>query len=113
MISLFLPFPPKELSPNARLHWAKVAKEKKAYRYECFVYAKQQSVPWINARKPLSVSLIFYPPDRRNRDWDNMLASIKSGLDGLSDAIGVDDKNWKISFSVSDEMLNKVGVSIE
>ena len=30
MITLTLPWPPKELSPNARLHWRVVAKAKKA-----------------------------------------------------------------------------------
>ena len=29
------PFPPKELSPNSRLHWAKRAKAVKSYRQEC------------------------------------------------------------------------------
>jgi crossover junction endodeoxyribonuclease RusA len=33
---------------------------------------------------------------------DNMLASMKSGLDGLADAMGVDDSRWKISMEVSD-----------
>ena len=32
MLTLTLPWPPKELSPNARQHWTKLAKAKKAYR---------------------------------------------------------------------------------
>lgn len=36
----------------------------------------------------------FYPPDNRRRDTDNMLASIKVGLDGIAAASGVDDRGW-------------------
>jgi crossover junction endodeoxyribonuclease RusA len=48
----------------------------------------------------LWVNLTFVPPDKRRRDADNMLAAMKSGLDGLADALGVDDSQWKISFEV-------------
>ncbi|RIQ78227.1 endonuclease, partial [Bordetella avium] len=32
MISLRLPWPPKELSPNFRGHWAPISRAKKSYR---------------------------------------------------------------------------------
>lgn len=31
------------------------------------------------------------PPDKRRRDDDNIIASFKSGRDGIADAIGIDD----------------------
>lgn len=109
---ILLPFPPKELSPNARLHWAKTAKAKKSYRMECFIEAKRQGIIKQSTNKPIKVSLVFYPPDQRKRDWDNMLAAAKSGLDGLADALGVDDRHWWLSFSVSKEPKNQVSVEI-
>ena len=106
-----LPFPPKELSPNACLHWAAKAKVKKAYREECFYEAKLQKVkPMRN--ELLKVHIVFFPPDKRKRDWDNMLAAAKSGLDGLADAIKVDDSQWQISFLVSQWTDNKMVVSV-
>jgi crossover junction endodeoxyribonuclease RusA len=45
----------------------------------------------------LAVHLHFVPPDRRRRDLDNLIASMKAGLDGLADALGVDDSRWKLS----------------
>lgn len=36
----------------------------------------------------------FHPPDKRRRDLDNMLASIKAGVDGIADALGVDDQRF-------------------
>ena len=34
--TVILPWPPKELSPNAALHWAKKSKVKKVYRQTCW-----------------------------------------------------------------------------
>lgn len=110
---IYLRFPPEALSPNARLHWRDVAKAKKYYRYECFIEAKRQGVLKLSPSEKIRVSLVFYPPDKRKRDWDNMLAAAKSGLDGLSDALGVDDRNWELSFSVASEARNMVSVEIE
>lgn len=109
---IILPFPPKILSPNARPHWAALAKAKKLYRRDCFLDARIQGVKTLKDVQTLNVHLVFFPPDRRPRDADNMLAAMKSGNDGLADALGVDDSKWKLSFSVSSEIGNKVSVSI-
>ena len=37
------------------------------------------------------LQLMFFPPDKRKRDLDNMLARMKSGLDGFFDALEIDD----------------------
>jgi crossover junction endodeoxyribonuclease RusA len=58
--------------------------------------------------KKTDLNIIFHPPDRRHRDLDNMLASIKSGLDGVADAWGVNDREFKISLSVGNVI--KLGV---
>lgn len=111
-ISVMLPWPPRELSPNYRAsHWSAAAKAKKRYRAACFIQAKQQGATAMRT-EPLNVSLIFHPPDKRHRDWDNMLASIKAGLDGLADAIKVDDKHWRLSFQVSEQIGGFVRVSV-
>lgn len=109
---IYLPFPPKSLSPNARLHWSAIAREKKAFRLECFFEARRQGITKLKEAKALTVALEFFPPDRRARDWDNMLAAMKSGLDGLADALGVDDRNWRLTFTVSEKPDNRVAVEI-
>lgn len=88
MIEISLPWPNKGLSPNARLHHMALAKLKAAYRKQCGLLASQhkQTIPG----RPALV-LEFSPPDRRKRDRDNLLASMKSGIDGVCDALGVDD----------------------
>ena len=90
MMSYTLPWPPKMLSPNVRKHWRAHAAAKKAYRTACGWRAAQQGAKPMPPGK-IAVSLRFVPPDRRRRDLDNLIAAMKSGLDGLADALGVDD----------------------
>lgn len=112
MTKILLPWPDKKLSPNARLHWATVAKAKKIYRELCFWQARAQGVTETYLETPIAVHLTFYPPDKRGRDWDNMLASVKSGLDGVADALGVDDKHWRLSFEVAPTVGGMIRVAI-
>lgn len=112
MTEVVFPWPPKELSPNARLHFMKVARVKKQYRAACRVLALAAGVNAMAGTDRLHVELTFYPPDRRPRDQDNMLAAMKSGLDGLADAIGLDDRKFKTTFQVADQIGGMVKVQI-
>jgi crossover junction endodeoxyribonuclease RusA len=102
-LTLELPWPPRQLSPNARNHWATTAKAKKAYRTRCRALATAAGVRAVLTEKnALELHLTFFPPDRRPRDWDNLLASMKAGLDGLADAAGLDDRHWRLAMDVSE-----------
>ena len=90
-----LPWPPSSLNPNTRKHWASHAAAKKGYRTSCAWHAVSQGAKKLPPGR-ITVSLRFVPPDRRRRDLDNLIASMKSGLDGLADALGVDDNNFRL-----------------
>jgi Holliday junction resolvase RusA-like endonuclease len=64
---------------------------------------------------PLSVMLRVYPPDKRRRDWDNIVASLKSGLDGIADALGIDDAHFRLSIDMLPEVVTggRVDVVVE
>ena len=102
VLQLTLPWPPRELSPNARLHWRRLAAAKKSYRQACAMVVRQQGAGKIDA-PALAVSLTFVPPDRRLRDLDNLIASMKSGMDGLADVFGVDDRAWTLTAAMDRE----------
>lgn len=106
-----LPWPPTGLSPNARNHWAKLAKLKKAYREACFWQAMEQGARPMQASK-LHLTLTFYPPTRRAYDLDNALARIKAGLDGLADVLKVDDKHWTLTIKKGEGVGGFVSVEI-
>jgi len=44
-------------------------------------------------RYPLSIT--FVAPDGRHRDLDNMLAACKAALDGVAEALGIDDRCFR------------------
>jgi crossover junction endodeoxyribonuclease RusA len=114
--TLELPWPSKDLSPNARHHWSTAAKAKKAYRTRCRQVGEASGLGLVpKASGSVLVHLEFFPPDKRRRDWDNLVASMKSGLDGLADAMGVDDSKWRLSFDVSDDPVEhgRVLVTVE
>jgi crossover junction endodeoxyribonuclease RusA len=98
-----LPWPCRDLHPNARGHWAKKANAAKAYRNECWVRAKVAKMAPLGDGK-IKVSIVFVPPDRRRRDVDGMLSAIKSGLDGMAQAMGVDDHRFELSLGVAERV---------
>lgn len=91
-----LPWPNKRLSPNARVHRMEKARLVSRYKAECGWTMKEHGIRPIDAAA-LNVRITFHEPDNRVRDMDNMLASIKAGLDAVSIAIGVDDSKWTLT----------------
>ena len=89
-----LPWPHRWLSPNARKHYRVTAPIKADARKDAAWLTKAASIPkplpFIGPRLPVCVT--FYPPDKRHRDDDNMIASFKAARDGIADALGVDDR---------------------
>jgi len=91
---LTLPWPPASLSPNSRKDRRRGTNERAAYKTACWATTKAAKVQ-IAADAHLSIT--FCAPDALRRDLDNMLASIKYGLDGVALAAGVDDYGWSLS----------------
>tara|TARA_B100000085_G_scaffold277523_1_gene298056 strand:- start:449 stop:865 length:417 start_codon:yes stop_codon:yes gene_type:complete len=104
MISIVLGWPPSDLSPNARLHWAKLAKAKKIYRKDCYSVSKEQLKKYKFNELPekLVLEMTFIPPNKRNYDRDNLVARMKSGIDGLADALRINDKRFNTVISTMD-----------
>lgn len=102
--SIVLPWPSRVLHPNARPHRAVLTKAKRAARRVGKVEAMIAILPpdriAIRDAEALEVSVTFNPPDRRTRDDDGMIASMKAARDGIADAIGLDDGRWRVSYAV-------------
>lgn len=89
-----LDFPPAELFPNRAkgTHWGKLYQVRSNYRESSTWLAKHQITGWTKPEGEIYLKLIFVMPDKRFRDLDNCLAASKAALDGLSDALMVNDK---------------------
>ena len=97
MITLTLPWPDRRLSPNARLDRRQVAgikaREKEAAR---ILTIEKYFVGYLaDVKVDQPVSIEFCPPDNIKRDRDNLLASLKSQLDGVAEALGIDDSRFE------------------
>lgn len=109
---IILPWPPKELSPNARKHFMAAYRAKKAYREACYWQAVEQGARKLDAER-LHVHFEFHKPTKRAMDLDNALARCKAGIDGLADVLGVDDSKWVMSMSFADTVGGFVRVTIK
>jgi len=102
-LRLVLPLPPKVLSPNARCHWAVKSKAVKLYRFGARIIAMRE---WDSTRDPLEecdILCVFHFKDRRKRDRDNLLASMKSAFDGIADAgIVANDSSFRHQVEIGD-----------
>lgn len=94
---LRLPFPSSALLPNRNKgqHWAKTAALKAATRDGAYYITKQHMGDYKPPEGNIALSLLFLTPDKRKRDLDGMLSSAKHALDGIAQALGVDDSRFK------------------
>lgn len=102
-MALILPWPPRALSPNARTHWRAKAPIAKAYKEACWALTLEAKLAVPDSQK-IALWLDFYPPNRRARDDDNMIASFKHGRDGVALALGIDDKRFRCFPYVQDQI---------
>jgi crossover junction endodeoxyribonuclease RusA len=94
---VILPWPPAELSPNWRGHWARRARAARSYRQACrtLAIAAGIEVPAYAANGgPIHLRIDFFPPNRARRDDDNAVAAFKAGRDGIADAMRCDDARF-------------------
>ena len=105
-----LPWPSRVLHPNSRPHWAQLAKAKKAAREAAYWSVKASGLVHSFPDGPLHLWIDFYPPDRRKRDDDGLLSSMKAARDGIADALGLDDSRFVSHPRIHANCIRKGGV---
>lgn len=98
MIEIRLPWPDPKLMPNRKngRHWGGTQEAKVKARNDgrnAALAAIGRDKPELSDRTQLRIT--FGAPDRRNRDIDNLLASMKPFLDGIAKALNVDDRIFR------------------
>jgi crossover junction endodeoxyribonuclease RusA len=100
ILRLTLPWPHKDLSPNARVHWGtrsqRVSKARTDSRLLCKSVMNACGFPLFEGRQ-LHVSFTFCPTDNRRRDLDNLISATKAHRDGIADAMQVDDSKFRLT----------------
>lgn len=96
MIRVELPYPAKILWPNGRGHWAAKAKQTGIHRFMAngmTRMAVQAGASIDETLRPVPVKLIVHPKAKGPLpDADNCAAAIKAYLDGIAEALKVNDK---------------------
>lgn len=92
-VTVNLPWPHKDLSPNARGHWAKKAGATKKARMDAFIAGLDAGLRGLTGSR-IAVATTFYPPTRARYDDDNLQARCKAYFDGISDALRIDDRHF-------------------
>lgn len=92
-----LDFPPACLFPNRAkgTHWTVTHKAKTLYRDNSAWLTKGQLKGWTPTERDIKLTVTFVMPDKRLRDTDNCLAAAKAGLDGMAEALGVNDRQFQ------------------
>ena len=99
MLKLELRWPDSALMPNRKngRHWTTVHVIKGQAMTEARALTLQamQKSKWVPPSGKLPITITFCQPDKRRRDLDNLLASIKPHCDGISQALGIDDQYFE------------------
>lgn len=103
-----VPYPPGELSPNARTRWGSI-KKKKSYRRDCAfeawsagLHKLRHLVRAIEGDVPVRIDF-FPPPSALRMDHDNMIAAFKAGQDGIADTLAIDDRRFAPAYRFHQE----------
>ena len=98
MLTIEVPWPSVDLSPNARVHYMALARAKKEAKNYAWAMTKAAMGPlgirYQSFVGPVAVQIVFHPEIDRARDLDNMQARMKAALDGIASALGIDDKHF-------------------
>lgn len=113
MLEIILPWPSRDLHPNSRCHWAVKAKATRIARAQAYALAVKAGSAGINLPDGrVHCFWDFYPPDRRKRDDDGLLSSVKAARDGLADALGIDDSRFVSHPYIREETRKGGGVRV-
>lgn len=118
-MKIFLPWPDAKLNPNRSkgVHWASTSSLRKQAKNEAFWLTRGALLQNMLIRKEswvdgeFSLSITFVQPDKRARDRDNLLAALKPSLDGVADALGINDSQFD-PITIRREYGSKPGIVI-
>ena len=91
-----LSWPAPQLSPNARVHHMVKHRYAKAAKTEAGWATKMDRPFNWGHDGPLAVQVTAYPPKNWSTgDNDNLIARLKSHLDGIAEVLGVNDRQFE------------------
>jgi crossover junction endodeoxyribonuclease RusA len=112
MMTVTLPWPPKELNPGQRVSWADKAKAAEAYRADCRRICQQDKLTAPKTDGKIHLWVTFFAPTRRRVDDNNLINSFQAGRDGVADVLGIDDNRFACHFELSDQIGGMIKIKL-
>jgi hypothetical protein len=102
-----LPWPHKNLSSNTHIHWSKRYMSVRAARFAAAMLTREAGAIGD------ILEFTYHPPDNRKRDAQNMPDMLKASIDGIADAMGRDDNDFRCVFpSIFSEKIKGGAVDV-
>lgn len=92
---LSIPWPPKPLWLNRPGHWTKESAARRQQRALLYGLGLEAGLHKLRDASA-TLAFTFHPPDARRRDIHNMPPTMKGAIDGVADAMGVDDECFNV-----------------
>ena len=90
-----LPWPHKDIRSNSRAH--KFAKARKIKDARKAAWALSMEAPKVG-KHPQAIIFVEYYPTSYREDIHNVPTGLKAYIDGIADAMGCDDKKFKVYY---------------
>jgi crossover junction endodeoxyribonuclease RusA len=103
MIHFATSWPAKPLWQNSRGHWGKKARAVADARAEAYAEALAASIACIRGHERYEVIVTFAPSARSRADNHNLPATVKAHIDGIADALQIDDRRIDVTFFYGDK----------
>jgi crossover junction endodeoxyribonuclease RusA len=103
MLRLELPFPPASLSGHANGSWKAHHAETQKQRKAAYIatLAAMKGIRPVFPEGDIPIHFRFVPPDRRS-DRTNFPARMKASIDGVADALAINDRRFKPSYEFAE-----------
>lgn len=106
-LTVTLPFPSNNLSPNARINRWEHSRAKKAAKNAAWGFTSALLKPCGVSRGawqgPIIVRTVFHPPADYRYDEDGLVSRMKAAWDGIALALGVDDHTFRHFHAIGDK----------
>ncbi len=96
---------------NARGHWAKRARRMKQHR-QAAAFVVRGALHGAGVTAPITVTITRVAPSN-GLDDDNLVGSAKGVRDGVADALGIDDRDPRVTWCYAQRRAKKGDWSVE
>jgi len=93
-ITVTLPWPDRALWQNSRAHWTIARSATRALRQRAHWEMQWAGSRYLTITSRPVLTWTIQPPDKRRRDMPNVIGALKPAIDGIQDALGIDDQHF-------------------